>query len=372
MRAWLKSHHLLALFLATTFFLTALLYYDSFSSPFFQDDKLHFSLMHQGSLWDPVKDFPYYRPIPIKIFYSVGFFLGGYNPLPYHMVLFAAFLICLKTIFSLVKKLTNETLTGLKTTFFYATNISLFGVFYLLPASYVVLGAMFIFLAIRTYLVPGIKGFLLTLLFNFLAFGSSELSFVIPGLMFSVDFYQKKFQKARLVFFMLLSVIAFFVRKIIVGLPSNPDYQMKFGLTTISSIKWYLFRAINLPEGVKRDIGSTFWIVSVIFLLVLALATIGCLKSKRLNPRLIVFSGMWFIAGGLPYYLLPNHLSCIYIMVALFGPMLLLGKIFSEKYLFVAAALLYFSMSVLGLNFLRSTHWMILKNTGPIGQFKSL
>lgn len=372
MIAWLKSNRLPAFFFVVIFTVTAILYYDSFNSPFFQDDKLHFSLMHQGNFWEPVKDFPYYRPIPIKVFYSLGFFLGGYNPLPYHLILFAAFLVCLKTIFSLVKKLTGERRTSLKTTFFYATNISLFGVFYLLPASYVVLGAMFIFLTIRSYLVPGIKGFLLTLLFNFLAFGSSELSFVIPGLMFSVDFYQKKFQKVRLVFFVLLSAIAFFIRKMIVGLPSNSDYQIEFGLRTFSSLKWYLFRAINLPEGVKRDIGSTFWIVTIAFLIILALASVHCLKNKRVSLRLIVFSAMWFIAGGLPYYLLPNHLSCIYIMVALFGPMLLLAKIFSEKYLFVAAALLYFSMSILGLSFLRTTHWMILKNTGPIGQFKSL
>jgi len=106
-----------------------------------------------------------------------------------------------------------------------------------------------------------------------------------------------------------------------------------------------------------------------IFVVVLVFSLAGYIRKQQVNVKLWILAVFWFIAGALPFYFLPNHMSSYYLTMALFGPALLFAEVFSGKKLVYAAVIVYFFMTVRGLDFLSKTHWIILKNTGPIGSF---
>lgn len=87
------------------------------------------------------------------------------------------------------------------------------------------------------------------------------------------------------------------------------------------------------------------------------------------NIKLILFGGAFFVLSAMPFFFLPNHMSSYYLSMALFGPALIAGEILKGRKLIILFCLLYLLLTLLGLNFLSQTHWIILKNTGPIGKF---
>lgn len=87
------------------------------------------------------------------------------------------------------------------------------------------------------------------------------------------------------------------------------------------------------------------------------------------NVKLILFGAAFFVLSALPFFFLPNHMSSYYLTMALFGPALIFGKFIQGKKLTILVCLGYLLLTILGLKFLSHTHWIILKNTGPIGKF---
>lgn len=87
------------------------------------------------------------------------------------------------------------------------------------------------------------------------------------------------------------------------------------------------------------------------------------------NLKLILFGAAFFVFGALPFFFLPNHMSAYYLTIALFGPALIAGNVIKSKKLIILFFLGYLLLTIFGLQFLSATHWIILKNTGPIGKF---
>lgn len=224
----------------------AILYRDSFTSAFFQDDKILLGLANSNNLFTIIPNFPY-RPISQALFYRISYLVFGLNPLGYHLVLFAFFVGSLILIFQLAKFFLHDENKSLVTVFFYAFNISIFANFYWIATSYFTIGAFFFFLTCYFY----IKGKpLLTAVSFALALGSNEIALVLPIIFLAINWLEKSWPKWS--WFFLISLPVLLWLRILIGLPQANDYSLVFDSRIIASLRWYLIRALNLPEGVLR------------------------------------------------------------------------------------------------------------------------
>lgn len=345
MKSWLK------------FFLivlaTVVVYHDSLLAPFFQDDKILLNLPLAI-----IPNFPF-RPVSQQIFYGLCQQIFGLNPLGYHFVLFAFFLGTLWIIYKLAKQILNDESKALVTTFFYALNISLFANFFWVATSYFTIGAFFFFLTLWLYLKNKFAAALITYI---LALGSNEMALVLP-LIFVVLGWLGRFgglgKRQLWVFLGTLPVIL--ALRAAVGFPQAADYSLS--LNFLPTMRWYVLRAFNLPEGVDRG-GPIFYWLFFIFLITFLVSL-----WKNSNFRVLIFSAIFFFLGALPFFLMSAHMSSYYLTIALFGPALAFGETIRNRKLLMLAMGSYLLLTILGLEFLSQTHWIILKNTGPIGKF---
>lgn len=95
-----KNNFVLIIFIIL---LTAILYWPSFTSPFFQDDVIFLKSDKTADILTTIPD-GVWRPLSFQIFYTVGKFLFGFNPLAFHLILFSLSSLSLFLIFALSKK----------------------------------------------------------------------------------------------------------------------------------------------------------------------------------------------------------------------------------------------------------------------------
>ena len=352
MKAWFKFLLLI--------FLVIFIYRDSFTARFFQDDKILLNLPLAI-----VPNFPF-RPISQQIFYQVCQKIFGLNPCGYHLVLFGFFLGTLGFVYHLAKRILGDKSKAMTAVFFYALNVSLFANFYWIATSYFTIGAFFFFACLLFYL----KGkFWLALATYLLALGSNEIALVLPGVLVGMRVMGPPAGEARDVgemgkrklWFFLGSWPVILIGRAMIGLPKAADYVLDFNF--LPAFRWYILRALNLPEGVDSA-GTIFYFLFFIFCLVLVISLV-----KNFNWRVLVFGLIFFVLGAFPFFFLPDHMSSYYLTMALFGPAIIYGQVFTDKKVLFLAGLVYLALTIYGLEFLSQTHWIILKNTGPIGQF---
>lgn len=360
MKAWFKNKsHLIIL---AILILVALVYRNSFTSRFFQDDKLNLELAASQNFLAVIPGANHFRPVSVQGFYLLGETLFGYDPLGYHLLGFAVFAVTLFLIFQTAKLITGNQKQSLIVTFLYGLNISLFANFFWVANSQFVLGGLFFFGSLLLFYSKklvwlAVPVFLLGLLSNEQIL---SLIFVLPVISF---LWKKPFSRYIFCAIAILGVIWVGAKIFILGMPTTADYMVNLNpLTAMATLRWYVLRALNLPEGVKLTADWLFTGAFAMFLL--------ALFKIKLNWQRIFFGIFWFITTLGIFIFLPNHMSAHYLTVALFGSSLIISELLPKKNIFLAVALaLYLFLTVRGLDFLAKTHWIILKNTGPIGQF---
>lgn len=364
MKIWLVRHSrilsLIAICLAA-----ALIYRESFLSPFFQDDKFYLNLKFPTDFFRPIPPV-HYHPISNQLFYTLSQLFFGYNYLGFHLVLFVFFCATIIVIANLSQIFLKDRLKSLLVAFFWGLNVSLFPNFYWVAISYFVLGAFFFFSSLYYFLLPGKKSLIISFILFLLSLGSNELGFIFPAIVLLFCWY-RNFSWKRALPFVVITPILFFLRTKLVRIASSSDYTFQFNSTFFATIRWYIFRILNLPEGVQRS-NIIIYIMFAIFVIFLLISLISYLRNPARNPKLLFFSTMFFLLCGLPFYFLPNHMSSYYMTYALFGPALVYSQIINRK-LLLPIIVIYIGLTFLGLDFLSHTHWIILKNTGPIGKF---
>lgn len=336
----------------------AFLYRNSFTAPFFQDDWNLLALARNDNIFTPIQGFPY-RPLSIQIFYKIGLWLFGQNPLGFHLFLFAVFAAGLYFIYRLGQRLFRDNTIAKLVTIIYALNISLFPLFYWVAISYFVFAAFFVFGSIYFFLTGIIP---LALLFFALGLLSNELVIVLPALLLLINWFLRKISWRKLLPFVVVDTGYLLWRAVFVSLPEASDYKLDFSAKFLATVRWYLLRIFNLPEGVKIAGGMEIYILFAIVVVILAAATIFAIRKNNFPGRLLFFATMWFFVGALPFYFLPGHMSAYYLTIALFGPALFSAKLLSEnKKLAIIFLIVYILLAFLGLNYLSQTHWIITK-----------
>ncbi|OGG00990.1 hypothetical protein A2153_05980 [Candidatus Gottesmanbacteria bacterium RBG_16_38_7b] len=343
--------------------LTILIYWPSFTAPFFQDDIIFLTSPKISDFFTALPQ-GIYRPLSFQLFYSVGRMIFGLNPLGFHLILFFISSLSLYLIFRLSQKIFNNDLKAHTVVFFYAFNVSLFANYYWIAVSYFVLGNFFIFLSL--YLLWIKKSQILSTVSYIAALLSNEVLFVFPLLLILTFYYFRKWKKFFAVF-LSLDIIYLILKTSVFGLPKSSSYTTSL-FAFLPLVRWYLFRALNLPEGIKRSSDYSIFILFILFLILFAYGFFYYIKSRKINYRLFIFSLLWFFMAALPFFFLPNHMSSFYLTVSLFAVCLVFAEIFSvNPKILISALIVYFLLTWRGLTFLSQTHWIILKNTGPIG-----
>lgn len=336
--------------------LVALVYRNSFTSPFFQDDLVLLNLAKRGNFLQPIANFPY-RPVSQPIFYWFSSSLFGANPVGFHWLLFLFFIGTLILVFKIAGVLLKDNKQAIFAAFFYATNVSLFANFYWIATSYFTIGAFFFFLTIYFYLskkpIPCLTSYIL-------AIGSNEIALMLPFVFILVGWFKNFWPRELWLYFVTLPAVVLW--KLVIGLPTTSDYALS--LNFLPTLRWYFFRAINFPESIQRVSSVVIYFPFIIFLTLLLFSL-----ARVRDLRLIVFSVVFFLLSALPFFFLPSHMSSYYLTMALFGSAILFSRVTNLGKLGFVAAACYLLVTILGLDFLSQTHWIILKNTGPIGQF---
>lgn len=167
-------------------------------------------------------------------------------------------------------------------------------------------------------------------------------------------------RKDKLWFFFSSLPLVLMVRMMI-GWHKADDYTLSLNFLPV--LRWYFFRALNLPEGMDRA-EVILYFLFLMFILVLVLGL-----WENFEPRVVALGIMFFVFGALPFYFLPYHMSSYYLTMAMFGPALIYTQAFRDEKMLLVAGVIYLALTIYGLDFLSRTHWIILKNTGPIGKF---
>lgn len=341
-----------------------LLYFNSFTARFFQDDFLLLDLAKKGDYFTPIQNFPY-RPISIQVFYGVASLLFGKNVLGFHLLLFLFFLASLYFIYKIAELIfLKERLTPFCAVILYSFNISLFPLFYWIATSYFTLAAFFVFGGIFFYFKKGRFHYFLSWLFFVLGLLSNEVVLVYPLLILSIGMLINEINLKKIISFVFVDVLYLIFRVLYISPPLASDYKMDLSLRTISTFRWYFLRIFNLPEGVKISAGPGIYFLSAVLVFSISIRILIMIKNKTFPLKLGIFSLFWFLTGAFPFYFLPNHMSSYYLTLSLFGPLVLFSKVLSQNKLTLCLFFVsYVLLSFLGLEYLSKTHWIILKST---------
>lgn len=350
-------------FFLLLFALLAIIYQSAFTSQFFQDDQLNLEMARRGDIFELVEGANHWRPLPIQVFYGLGLNLFGQDAFFFHVQTFIFIALSLIALYGFIRRLGFSTKVSMLTVLFYSTNISLFANYFWIANSQFVLGALLFFLGGYFYLEKTNRGALLTILSLALGLLTNELFVFFPLFLVVVSYYRQYYPK-RLMFLFGLSGTYFLLKNLILGLPESNAYQMQFDLSILSNLRWYLLRALNLPEAVSFTQTPIIGMLLILFVLGLGWGLI-----RRLHLKLLILVIGIFVTGALPFFFLPNHMSAHYLTIALVGPAILYARAARNRRILLFIVGCYLLMTVLGLEYLSKTHWIILQNTGPIGAF---
>lgn len=347
-------------------FLLGLVYWDSFTSPFFQDDFLLLNLSKGNNFFAVLPNFPY-RPISIHFFYALGRLLFGQDVFGFHLLQFVFIILSLVFLYQIAKKITLNSRVAILAVFIYSFNVSLFPLFYWVATSYFVLGTFFLCGAIYFYLQKNKYTLFLSALFLVLGLLSNEIVLVFPGLLLSVGLLTKTVNWKNFKILTLVDLVYLVFRIVFFTNPASGDYKLDFSLRFFATARWYVLRIFNLAEGVDRQ-GLLPLFLGAILISVISLALIRQLRNHIFPLSYLFFAAVWFFLGALPFFFLPNHMSAYYLTISLFGHSVLLSKILSTgKLSLIIFLVIYLLMTLTGLSFLKETHWIIQKpNNGTI------
>ncbi len=309
------------------------------------------------------------HPISIQLFYSLGDLLTPNQPFGFHLILFIIFLITLRLFYQLSLQLLRDKSKARLAVFFYAFNLSIFANFYWIANSHFVLAPFFALLTIICYQQRSKLFNFITPLVFLLGLGSNELFYIYPlGLLLFAAF-TKKINRVRLFTLALVDLIAVILRITFLHLPTQEAYRFTLDLRLLKTAWWYVLRILNLPEGIRNQNNLALYLLLVIMLGLLVASFLKLYRKNKVRWPILIFGSLWFLVFGLTFFFLPNHMSAHYMSTGLFGPALIFAEILHGRKTIILTIIVYLLLSYFGLEFLKATHWIILKNTGPIGSF---
>lgn len=315
------------------FILVLLIYHQGLFNFFFQDDYIHLDLGWLRSISDitkliiPVDYFPF-RPIAIQFLSFIAVHIFSLNPLPAHMLLFAIHGLNLLLLWRVLDEISCHRFEKFVIILLYGTSSIHFMLLYWWSISYMLLGTTFTltnFLYLDKYeKKPKIKYLIFYFLTLTLMFFTNEALVVYPLFLASkaIILNKKSIKKLILPSF-IFSSIFILLRLNLAKYPQSSDYHIGNLLINISTFRWYLFRAINIVEGVRSMDELISKVVFVLLALIIFLIfTIFWCHRKEFSQdslRQFYFGLSWYLIFAGPFFFLHNHISPYFLNTALIG-----------------------------------------------------
>ena len=370
------------LFLSGILLGTLFLFWKNFTNYFIADDFFHPLLARQQSLLDAfnlfrpaVLNWCLYRPLGTQVFWSIGDFLFGLNPLGYHVVYYSFFIINCVLVWYFLKSFILSNKEALLATTFYAFGASHYNQLFFLSTFQEVIMATTVLLTFITYgkrkwwsFVPFI-----------LALMSKETAIMTCVILLAYEFLLGKKEWKRTVPFFILAAGYFFAHKFLFGFTTSGEYLYDFTPAKIANnYLWYLLWSLGLPEDfvnlriptlVSALVNYPFPLLSIegnlalraFFVEIISLTMIIAYwlrtrtKSKQIVFGLIVFVGFLLPVGFFPFHKFASSLT-----LPLIGMSLIISVVLSRLHtslilLFVG---IYLTLAFLAVNFEIENNWV--------------
>ncbi len=363
--------------------LSFLLYKDSFSSYFFQDDWFSFKISKAQSLTNivhffiPRTDVIYYKPLGMQLPFFLLSSLFGINPLPFHILAFITHIINIIGLFLLIQILIKRDDIALLTSFLYATAPIHFTQFYW-PAAYSFIAgpATFIYsFYLFLFFLNSQKRRFYVLSFGLFSLGlfTNEMVIVVPIILslYLIIMDQKKYLKFTYIYF-FVAFLLIITRLTLFSPPTSGSYQLSFGKHILLNLQAYILWSLGLPEEIKAQFISfgklnpqfiadfhpfilvfvmTFFI-NILFFIVFPIF----IHNRKTQPLLLkdsLFSLAWFLCGLLPVIAFPKHTFTYFLAIPAIGLYylfsfyltLFLDRIYQTKHIIALAILIIISIN---------------------------
>lgn len=378
------KHQIQLLFLGVFGFV--IIYFPAWGNPFFQDDFLLLELSHDSNInsfsdyFMPIEQNFHYRPLAFNVYYHWLQSLFGLNYQAFHLVNMIWLILMSGLVYLILVEITQNKKWALWGAMVYLVAPIHFMTQFWLATFNNTQAASFLFLAFYLYLIftkkQNVKFLLAALAVFTLALLLNESVIVLPGLiglhLLLVERVNLKTKFLRFIPWLILSMTYYLWRSNTIGFPQSSDYSMIIDFNILATIRWYLLRALGLPEGISFVPFKEYVLILVfIWFLMLAFAAIRNLylsfSHKRLKDSLVriqsvLFGLGWFLVGGSIFFLLSAHMSGYYIEIAFLGMLLLWIQILSiyESDRFRVLTLgLWLIISLISIRSMQATHWVV-------------
>lgn len=339
--------------------LSVLIFSPALNNFFWGDDWYHLSVSQVSSFNEFLNFFsfqfttestPFYRPISTQLFFFSFSNFFGLNAFPYYSFLLLLFAYSLWLLNSFVILITNNKKVALLTVFIYGFSATNFPRLYYLSNLQEILMVVFVLLSLINYLQNSYKKTLLSLLFFLLALGCKETAIVLPIILFTFNYLNKKFSFMRLWPYILITLLYIFIRLIYWNNYGKDNYSFDFSpFKAINTLGWYTLWSFGVPEFLVDYIGSGFKILSRYYqdfqstsyiLLTLTMLTltsfIGVVifNIRKIN-RINIFFISFFLIGLLPVLFLPWHKFAYELTLPMVGFSALLASLLCKKNMYI-------------------------------------
>lgn len=401
MKKFLRNNKL---FLAVIVISCFILFFPGFFTYFHQDDFIHLSFSQNlGQVISAFNifqkgEFPFYRPIPTQLYFSIMKNIFGLNPFGYHLVNFLIFPLDILLVYRLVKLITDNKIIPNIASIFFAVNSTHFAPLFSPAYVHELIYVLFAVLTVDNFLrwVKNFKrnNYIYSVLFFVLALMSKETAVVLPGIIFLSYWFIERSRKLDSVIKMLLPFtvilgIYLFAHFYFYGIASGASYTVIFGKPTLNILAWFLLWAFSTPNILIDFIGSGLRINPVFFqvtrfqgiiyfiffplLIILGVFISGItinriLKNKnKRNLKIIILGLLWFIVGMIPLIIFPLHKLATEQAFSLVGLSLALGVAITGfgksenkyKILTVVFIGIYLVIAINSILLARRTHWIV-------------
>ena len=365
---------------------SGLLYKNSFTAYFFQDDWFSLRMSNAKNIQEviaffiPRSDVVYYRPLGMQIPFYILHRLFGLNSIPYHILIFLTHSVNICLIFFLIKLFTKKNFIPLLVSYLYSISLIHYIPFYWFATYAFVFGPTLFFLTFilfklfidnkkKIYYFLSLITFLIGLLIN-------EMLLPFPVILFShLWIFGKKSLIKKVFPFIYLDISYLLIRFNLSELTKADDYKLNIGWVTLNNFKTYLLWSFNWPEEMRNQFIS-FWKINpqfiidfqfyfyiflislIVNIILLVIIPICFLKENNFSriKKTIKFSLIWFIAGLLPVIFFSKHFFSYYLPISFVG--LFLGVIVLFDNLITKIYKLHMKLAYL-LTSLLVVNWMV-------------
>ena len=330
--------------------LAAIIFRESFTSYFFQDDWFSLKIAKIRTLDEfiaffiPRRDVIYYRPLGMQIPFFILQSLFGSIPFPFRLFVFLVHAGNIFLVHQLIKKISGKILAANISAFLYAVSGIHYTVFYWSSTLSFFLGPLFLFSSFYFYLISrsGHKIFYLISLGLFsAALIANEMTVVLPLILLSYTLLVlRKFNLRQLSPFFLLPMILFAVRFLFFPPVISGYYSLGIGRETFYSLRNYFLWSLNWPEEVQgqfykfgllnpqfvREFASyvlIFTLTTLVNLFLSFFSVSQLFKNKNsASLHLFWFGIIWYLIGLTPIIFFRFHAFSYYLIISMVGLLL--------------------------------------------------